>query len=52
MIHRRWRFFLVALLLWKFGAPIRAFIEKRLGLLTLLFCALLIGGVIVLKVLT
>ncbi len=50
-VGRGARFFLVALLLWKFGAPIRAFIEKRLGLLTLLFCALLIGGVIVLKVL-
>lgn len=51
-VGRGARFFLVALLLWKFGAPIRAFIEKRLGLLTLLFCVLLIGGVIVLKVLT
>ena len=52
IVGRGARFFLVAILLWKFGAPIQAFIEKRLGLLTLLFCVLLIGGVIVLKVLT
>lgn len=38
------RFFLVALLLWKFGAPIRHFIEARLGLLFILFVVLLIGG--------
>lgn len=52
LVGRGARFFLVAILLWKFGAPIQAFIEKRLGILTLLFCALLVGGVIVLKVLT
>lgn len=52
IVGRGARFFLVAILLWKFGAPIQAFIEKRLGLLTLLFCVLLVGGVIVLKVLT
>ena len=38
------RFFIVAALLWKFGAPIRAFIEKYLGLLFTLFVILLIGG--------
>ncbi|PJI91825.1 membrane protein YqaA with SNARE-associated domain [Yoonia maricola] len=41
---RALRFFLVAALLWKFGAPIRDFIEKRLGLMFILFCVLLIGG--------
>jgi len=41
---RALRFFLVAALLWKFGAPIRDFIEKRLGLMFVLFCLLLIGG--------
>jgi membrane protein YqaA with SNARE-associated domain len=44
VLSRALRFFLVAALLWRFGAPIRAFIEKRLGLLTLVFFALLIGG--------
>ena len=38
------RFFLVALLLWKFDAPIRHFIEARLGVLFILFVVLLIGG--------
>ena len=44
IIARGLRFFLVAGLLWKFGAPIREFIEKRLGLMTVLFVALLFGG--------
>lgn len=51
-VGRGARFFLVALLLWKFGTPIRAFIEKRLGLLTLLFCALLVAGFVVFKFVT
>ena len=38
---RALRFFLVAALLWKFGAPIRDFIERRLGLMFILFCLLL-----------
>ena len=44
VIARSLRFFLVAALLWKFGAPIRDFIEKRLGLMFTLFVILLIGG--------
>ena len=44
LIARAARFFLVAALLWKFGPPIRAFIEKRLGLMTVIFVILLIGG--------
>jgi membrane protein YqaA with SNARE-associated domain len=38
------RFFIVAGLLWRFGPPIRLFIERRLGLMFTLFVALLIGG--------
>ena len=38
------RFYIVALLLWKFGAPIRDFIEKRLPLMFTLFVIILIGG--------
>jgi hypothetical protein len=37
------RFFVVAALLWKFGAPIRTFIERRLGILFTVFIVLLIG---------
>ncbi len=44
IIARGLRFFIVAALLWKFGAPIRDFIEKRLGLMFTLFVLLLIGG--------
>ncbi len=43
------RFFLVAALLWYFGPVIRTFIERRLGLLTLLFFVLLIGGFLVVR---
>jgi len=43
------RFFIVAALLWRFGAPIRDFIERRLGLMFTLFVALLIGGFAVLR---
>ena len=41
---RALRFFLVAALLWKYGEPIRDFIERRLGLMFVLFCLLLVGG--------
>jgi len=44
ILARGLRFFLVAALLWKFGAPIRDFIERRLGLMAVLFVALLFGG--------
>jgi len=49
VISRSMRFFLVAALLWKFGEPIRAFVEKRLTLLTTLFLILLVGGFVVVK---
>ena len=49
VVGRGMRFYLVAALLWKFGAPIQTFIEKYLGLLTIIFFALLIGGFISLK---
>ena len=49
IIARGLRFFIVAGLLWKFGAPIRDFIERRLGLMFILFCLLLVGGFYVLK---
>ncbi len=51
VISRSMRFFLVAGLLWTFGEPIRAFIERRLTLLTSLFVILLVGGIVAVKVL-
>jgi membrane protein YqaA with SNARE-associated domain len=51
ILARGLRFFIVAWLLWTFGAPIRDFIERRLGLMFTAFVALLIGGFLVLRVL-
>ncbi|MGB3247220.1 MAG: YqaA family protein [Sulfitobacter sp.] len=51
ILARGLRFFVVAALLWKFGAPIRDFVERRLGLMFVLFFACLVGGFLVLKVL-
>lgn len=51
ILARGLRFFLVAGLLWKFGEPIRDFIEKRLGLMFTLFIVLLIAGFAAVKVL-
>ncbi len=44
LIGRGIRFFIVAALLWKFGPPIRHFIEKRLGLVFTVGLLLLLGG--------
>ena len=44
VLARGLRFFLLAALIWKFGTPIRTFIERRLGLLSILFMLFLIGG--------
>ena len=49
ILARALRFFLVAGLLWKFGEPIRDFIEKRLGLMFTLFIILLFGGFLVVR---
>ncbi|HEY1722669.1 MAG TPA: YqaA family protein [Magnetospirillaceae bacterium] len=49
IVSRALRFFIVAALLWKFGEPIRDFVEKRLVLVTSAFVALLVGGYLVLK---
>ena len=46
IIARGLRFFIVASLLWKFGMPIREFIERRLGLMFTLFAVFLLGGIL------
>jgi membrane protein YqaA with SNARE-associated domain len=43
------RFFAVAALLWKYGEPIRDFIEKRLTLVTIVFLIALVGGFIAVR---
>lgn len=50
IIARGVRFFLVAALLYRFGAPVRDFIEKRLGLVFTVFVVLLLGGFYLVKV--
>ena len=43
-ISRSARFFLVAGLIWKYGKPIKEFIDKYFNLLAILFTLLLFGG--------
>jgi membrane protein YqaA with SNARE-associated domain len=49
VVSRAIRFFLVAALLWKYGEPIRRFIEERLMTVTTTFAVLLVGGFVVVK---
>lgn len=49
ILARGLRFFIVAALLWKFGTPIRDFIERRLGLVFTLFVVILLGGFLLVR---
>ncbi len=49
VLARGLRFFVVATLLWKFGEPIRDFIERRLGAVFTACIVLLVGGFVVLR---
>ena len=44
IVSRGLRFFLIAALIWKFGAPIKGFIDKYFNLLAILFTVLLVGS--------
>jgi membrane protein YqaA with SNARE-associated domain len=48
-VGRGARFFLVAALIRRFGAPIRRFLESRFELMTIVFAILLAGGVAAIK---
>lgn len=50
LVARSLRFFAVATLLYCFGAPIRNFIEKRLGLVFTVFIFVLIAGFFMIRV--
>ena len=50
-VRRAARFFLVAWLLWKFGQPIKEFIDRRFNVLSIAFVVLLLGGFYLVKVL-
>ncbi|MBN2905247.1 MAG: DedA family protein [Rhodobacteraceae bacterium] len=49
VVARGLRFFVLAALLRRFGAPIRRFIERYLGLLFTAFVVLLLGGFVLVK---
>ena len=49
VIARGIRFYFVAWLLWKWGAPMKTWIEKNLGWLSVLFFVLLIGSFLLIK---
>ena len=44
IVSRGLRFMLIAALIWKFGAPIKSFIDKYFNLLAIVFTVLLIGS--------
>ena len=44
IVSRGLRFFVIAGLIWKFGAPIKTFIDKYFNLLAIAFTILLIGS--------
>jgi membrane protein YqaA with SNARE-associated domain len=46
---RAGRFFLVAALIYRFGPPIRDFIDRYFNLLTIVFLVLLIGGFVLIR---
>lgn len=45
------RFFLVAGLIYKFGAPVQGFINKYFNILSIVFLAMLVGGFVLIKML-
>ncbi len=49
-VTRGARFFIVSALIWKFGKPIKSFIDKYFDFLSILFIVLLVLGFIILKV--
>jgi membrane protein YqaA with SNARE-associated domain len=49
VLARGLRFYIEAALLWKFGPPIRDFIEKRLALVVTVFVVGLVGGFLALE---
>lgn len=51
IISRAGRFFLVAALLWKFGAPMKRLIDRHFGLITTIGGVLLVGGFLALSAL-
>jgi membrane protein YqaA with SNARE-associated domain len=51
VVSRGLRFYIEAALLWRFGEPVREFIERHLGKLARLFFILLVGAFVLVKLL-
>ena len=51
VLSRGLRFYAVAALLWRFGTPLRAFVENHLGKVTAAFALLLVGGFALIRLL-
>lgn len=51
ILARSARFFLVAALIYKFGAPVQHFINRYFNILSIVFLVLLVGGFVLIKVL-
>jgi len=49
LVSRSARFFLVAAFIWKFGAPVKAYIDKYFNIITIAFMILLVGGFVLVK---
>ncbi len=49
LVSRSARFFLVAGFIWKFGPPVKVYIEKYFNILSVVFLVLLIGGFVLIK---
>ena len=49
IVSRGLRFFLIAWLIWKFGAPIKVFIDKYFNLLAIIFTVLLVGSFVLIS---
>ncbi len=49
LVSRSARFFLVAVFIWKFGPPVKYFIDKYFNILSIVFLVLLVGGFALVK---
>ena len=51
VLSRGLRFFVVTAILWRYGEPLRAFVENHLGKVTAAFAVLLVGGFLLISLL-
>lgn len=51
VVSRGLRFFLISWLIWKYGEPIKKFIDKYFNLIAIIFTVLLVGSFVLIKML-